>query len=66
MQKNSEVEFLYMNYLEFESSKGVVNSAEKYSLCFNLLKYYIILKRKFIQSLKNGSICKQYDQGDQD
>lgn len=58
--KNSEIEFLYNNYKEFKEVHGVLTVIEKMPLCYNLLKYYIVLKRKFIDSLTSGKICQQY------
>lgn len=35
---------------------------EKFPLCYNLVKFYIILKKKFINDLKSGNIAKEAPQ----
>ena len=60
-RKNDEIEFLSDNYKEFKNSKGILKLIESTPLCYNLLKYYIILKRKFLSELQSGAFIKQYD-----
>ncbi len=50
---------MYNNYKEFSESHGVLTKIEKMPLCYNLIKYYIILKRNFMQQIKSQSICKE-------
>ena len=57
-RKNDEIDFLYDNYKDFSSINGVLKFIEILPLCYNLLKYYIILKRNFIKDINNGKFFK--------
>ena len=58
--KNDELAFLHQNYKEFKEVHGVLTMIEKIPLCYNLVKYHIILKRKFIAALESGEFFKAY------
>jgi hypothetical protein len=53
-RKNDEIDFLYDNYKDFSSTNSVLKFIEILPLCYNLLKYYIILKRNLVKDIKNG------------
>jgi hypothetical protein len=57
--KNSEIEFLLRNCEEFGEVHGLLTVVEKMPLCYNLLKYYLVLKRAFLRSVATEQLCSE-------
>lgn len=59
-RKKDEIDFLKDNAEEFLGCGNILKIHEKLMLSFNVLKYYIILLRKFRSELNANSLTKTY------
>ncbi len=58
--KKDQIDFLRENALQFYENNQYFKPEERYSLTFNLIKYYVILLRDFTDNLNPGNLGKLY------